>query len=66
MYVVYETLKQLGVVNKPVITLFNKQDKLEKPIILRDFQADKTLSISAVFLLTFVGSHNYGPLFSCI
>ncbi len=47
MYVVYETLKQLGVVNKPVITLFNKQDKLEKPIILRDFQADKTLSISA-------------------
>lgn len=47
MYVVYETLKQLGVGDKPIITLFNKQDKLEEPVILRDFQADKTLSVSA-------------------
>ena len=47
MYVVYETLKQLGIGDKPVITLFNKQDKLEDEIILRDFQADKTLAVSA-------------------
>ncbi len=47
MQVVYETLKQLGIQNKPIITLFNKQDKLAKPIILRDFNADKTLTISA-------------------
>ncbi len=47
MHVVYETLKQLGIQNKPVITLFNKQDKLLEPVILRDFNADKTLSISA-------------------
>ena len=47
MHVVYETLRQLGVNDKPVITLFNKQDKLTEPVILRDFQADKTLSISA-------------------
>ncbi|MBP3542599.1 MAG: 50S ribosome-binding GTPase, partial [Lachnospiraceae bacterium] len=47
MYVVYETLKQLGIGDKPIITLFNKQDKLENEIILRDFQADKTLAVSA-------------------
>ncbi len=47
MYVVYETLKQLGIGDKPIITLFNKQDKLEEQIILRDFQADKTLAVSA-------------------
>lgn len=47
MYVVYETLKQLGIGDKPIITLFNKQDKLEDKIILRDFQADKTLAVSA-------------------
>lgn len=47
MYVVYETLKQLDIGDKPIITLFNKQDKLTEQVILRDFQADKTLSISA-------------------
>lgn len=47
MYVVYETLKQLGIGDKPIITLFNKQDKLTEQVILRDFQADKTLSVSA-------------------
>lgn len=47
MHIVYETLKQLGIGDKTVITLFNKQDKLESPVILRDFQADKTLAVSA-------------------
>lgn len=48
MYTVYETLKSLGVTDKPVITVFNKQDKiLEDPGIIRDFQADYTVKISA-------------------
>ena len=47
MYVVYETLKELGVSDKKVITLFNKQDKVENPENLRDFKADHTLNISA-------------------
>lgn len=47
MHVVYETLKDLGVKDKPVLTLFNKQDRIEKPEILKDMKADKTLKISA-------------------
>lgn len=48
MYTVYETLKSLGVTDKPVITVFNKQDKVpEDPGIIRDFQADYTVKISA-------------------
>lgn len=47
MHIVYETLQNLGVSGKKVITLFNKQDKLDKPEILKDFKADKTLKISA-------------------
>ncbi len=45
MYVVYDTLRQLGVREKPVVTLFNKQDKAAGA--LRDFQADYTLHTSA-------------------
>lgn len=47
MYVVYETLKELGVSDKKVITLFNKQDKIENPEHLRDFKADYVQNISA-------------------
>lgn len=47
MHIVYETLESLGVNDKKIITLFNKQDKVEQPEILRDFKADKTLKISA-------------------
>ena len=47
MYVVYETLRQLGVEGKPIITLFNKQDCLEEPVIIRDMQADYMLKTSA-------------------
>lgn len=47
MHVVYETLKDLGVKDKPVLTLFNKQDRIENPEILKDMKADKTLKISA-------------------
>lgn len=47
MYVVYETLRQLGIEGKTVITLFNKQDKAPEAGTLRDFQADYTLHTSA-------------------
>ena len=47
MHVVYETLSQLGVTDKKVITLFNKQDKITEPEVLKDMKADKTLRISA-------------------
>lgn len=48
MHIVYETLKNLGVQNKPVITAFNKQDRLTEPVILRDFKADEVVRISAL------------------
>lgn len=47
MHTVYETLDMLGAGDKPVITLFNKVDKLEGPIIIKDMKADVTLRISA-------------------
>ena len=47
MYVVYDTLRQLGVEDRPVVTLFNKQDRLEHPGRQRDFQADYSISTSA-------------------
>ena len=48
MHIVYETLKNLGVKDKPVITVFNKQDKLEcKDNILKDFRADQVVKIAA-------------------
>lgn len=47
MYIVYETLMNLEVVNKPIITVFNKQDKLKEEIILKDLKADDTVKISA-------------------
>ena len=47
MHVVYETLKDLGVKDQPILTLFNKQASIENPEILKDMKADKTLKISA-------------------
>lgn len=47
MYIVYETLMNLEVKNKPVITAFNKQDKVDGEAILRDFKADHVVNISA-------------------
>lgn len=47
MHIVYETLRELEVGDKTIITLFNKQDKITESLLLRDFKADKTLSISA-------------------
>ena len=47
MQVVYDTLRQLGVSDKKMITLFNKQDLCTDKEQLRDFQADHVLQISA-------------------
>ena len=47
MHVVYETLRQLGAEGKPVITLFNKQDKAENPVNHKDLQADYSIATSA-------------------
>lgn len=45
--IVYETLQNLGVTGKKIITLFNKQDQVAADEILRDGRADVTLKISA-------------------
>lgn len=47
MHTVYETLSRLGVGDKPVITAFNKTDKIDGGEVLRDFKADYTVKISA-------------------
>ena len=47
MGVVYDTLQELEVTNKKMVTLFNKQDKLLTEQILRDSNADHVLRISA-------------------
>jgi GTP-binding protein HflX len=47
MHTVYETLEMLGAGDKPVITAFNKIDKLEEEQTLKDFKADVTVKISA-------------------
>ena len=49
MQVVYETLRDLGITGKPVITLFNKCDLLtdEERMEVRDTRADHVLRISA-------------------
>ena len=46
MQVVYETLKELGVYGKKIITLLNKQD-LVPDSELRDLRADYTVKCSA-------------------
>ncbi|MDD6857077.1 MAG: GTPase HflX [Lachnospiraceae bacterium] len=47
MKTVYETLDNLGVGDKPVITVFNKQDKLEdEGAIFRDSRADYLVNAS--------------------
>lgn len=45
-HIVYETLDQLGVKDKPIITAFNKIDKLEEIPVLKDLKADETFQIS--------------------
>ena len=44
VHAVYETLEKLEVKDKIIITVFNKQDKLEEKPIMRDFSADYTVN----------------------
>ncbi|MCI8508771.1 MAG: GTPase HflX [Lachnospiraceae bacterium] len=47
MHAVYETLRQLEIEDKPVITVFNKKDKLSVIPALKDLRADATVFVSA-------------------
>ncbi len=47
MQVVYETLYDLGVTDKPVLTLFNKCDLIEAAGF-KDFKADETVCVSVL------------------
>ncbi len=47
MYAVYETLCQLDIKDKPIITVFNKMDCLTDKPILKDLRADATVMMSA-------------------
>jgi len=45
--VVYDTLTDLGINDKPVITVWNKADLTDGGAIFRDFQADASVKLSA-------------------
>lgn len=47
MHTVYETLQNLNITDKPIITAFNKVDKPDSDSLVRDFRADYTVRISA-------------------
>lgn len=47
MQIVYDTLKDLKCLDKPIITVFNKIDKLDNTLLPKDLLAEKTLNISA-------------------
>ncbi len=49
MHTVYETLRSLGVVDKKIITLFNKQDLKTDQEPMHDFVSDRSISISAKY-----------------
>lgn len=47
MHIVYETLRELEVSDKIVVTVFNKIDAMEQEITLRDMSSDYQVKISA-------------------
>lgn len=50
MKVVYETLEELGVADKPILTAFNKTDRLgDDRVSLKDLKSDGTVQISAKY-----------------
>lgn len=49
MHIVYETLRRLKIEDKPIITVFNKDDLRDEDLILKDIKADNTLKISAKY-----------------
>lgn len=49
MYIVYDTLRNLEVEGKKIITAFNKTDRIGQPEPLHDFRAERTVHISAIY-----------------
>lgn len=47
IHIVYDTLRQLEITDKTVVTVFNKTDRLEQEVILKDLQSDYQVRISA-------------------
>ncbi|MCR5609833.1 MAG: GTPase HflX [Lachnospiraceae bacterium] len=47
MHIVYDTLKKLDVCDKPVITVFNKIDKENADLSIKDLRSDRSVYISA-------------------
>lgn len=47
MHVVYETLRELGIQDKIMVTVFNKIDQADGQLILKDLKADYQTKISA-------------------
>ncbi len=47
MYVVYDTLRQLAIQDKVMVTVFNKIDQIQEDVILRDFSSDYQVMLSA-------------------
>ena len=47
MHIVYDTLEQLGVKDKKIITLFNKMDRVTTQEVWKDFKADQSICMQA-------------------
>ena len=47
MHIVYETLQNLGIIDKPVVTVFNKTDRPDSDSLAKDLRADYTVRMSA-------------------
>ena len=47
MHIVYETLQNLGITDKPVVTVFNKTDRPDSDSLAKDLRADYTVRMSA-------------------
>lgn len=47
MHIVYDTLEQLGVKDKKIITLFNKMDRVTTQEVWKDFKADLSICMQA-------------------
>ncbi|MDE7298277.1 MAG: GTPase HflX [Lachnospiraceae bacterium] len=47
MHIVYETLRQLEIKDKPIITVFNKQDRIPGGRTIKDLKAERTVKLSA-------------------
>lgn len=47
IYIVYDTLRKLEITDKTIVTVFNKTDRLDREVILKDLQSDYQVRISA-------------------